>query len=290
MKRLAMVATLAAVAALAIVGAVLAASGGGAGGYAWIDSNPDPTPTITFDWVDISGTGTLLTNSSNCDDCVDQGVAIGFAFPFYGQTFTTVTVSSNGVLEFQDSSDDWGPSSLPTSDFSGRVILPYYGDWDSRSIGDVYVKTVADYHGQQAFIVQWNNIESYDCDTGDGATWEAILMANGRFRFQYLDTDVNDSACDFGASQTVGVQMGSSGPYVEYSYESAVITNNLAIEWTPSCLADVNGDGRVNVFDLQAVIRVMRGGPPNPFADVNGDGRVNAMDLVIVLRAMRGVC
>lgn len=295
MKRFAVVLTLAAVAAFAVVGAVLAASGGSAGGgYRWIDSNPDPTPTITFDWVEIVGTGTLLPNSSNCDDCVDQDVPIGFAFPFYGQTFTTVTVSSNGVLEFEDTADDWGPSTLPTSDFSGRVILPYYGDWDSRNIGNVYAQTVANYHGQQAFVVEWAGIESYDCDTGNGATWEAILMANGTFRYQYLDTNVADATCDSGAYQTVGVQMGSSGPYVQYSDEQAVITDNLAIEWTPQCIGDANGDGRVNAFDFVIVARALgsqSGGPRwNPAADLNADGRVNALDLMLVIQGLRAGC
>ena len=38
---------------------------------------------------------------------------------------------------------------------------------------------------------------------------------------------------------------------------------------------DVNGDGEVNIADINAVIDVILGGATNPGADVNNDGEVN---------------
>ncbi|MBP3823150.1 MAG: hypothetical protein J6I36_07000 [Bacteroidaceae bacterium] len=54
---------------------------------------------------------------------------------------------------------------------------------------------------------------------------------------------------------------------------------------------DVNGDGRINVMDIQLIINKMfrRTLPVNfieAAADVNGDGRVNVMDIQLVINKM----
>jgi len=38
--------------------------------------------------------------SLNCDDCFKENVTLPFSFPFFGQSFTGATVSSNGSLYF----------------------------------------------------------------------------------------------------------------------------------------------------------------------------------------------
>ena len=43
---------------------------------------------------------------------------------------------------------------------------------------------------------------------------------------------------------------------------------------------DVNGDGEVNIADVNALIdAVLRGTPPSPNFDINGDGEVNIADI-----------
>ena len=46
---------------------------------------------------------------------------------------------------------------------------------------------------------------------------------------------------------------------------------------------DVNGDGEVNIADVNAVIKVILGGASNPAADVNNDGEVNIADVNAVI-------
>lgn len=49
-------------------------------------------------------------------------------------------------------------------------------------------------------------------------------------------------------------------------------------------LGDANGDDRVNVQDLQAIVaKVLEGGAPDDRADVNRDGAVNILDFQFVL-------
>ena len=65
-------------------------------GYRWVDSNSPNGPA--FSWVDITTTGTLVTVSG--DDATSAAIPIGFDFPFYGNTFNSLRVCTNGWLSF----------------------------------------------------------------------------------------------------------------------------------------------------------------------------------------------
>jgi uncharacterized protein YraI len=73
-------------------------------------------------------------------------------------------------------------------------------------------------------------------------------------------------------AQTPGYLAASSG---EIELEAGQVAD-LAVRPVTLLAGDVNGDGRVNVFDLALV----SGG--SPVADLNADGQVNLLDLVLV--------
>ena len=90
---------------------VLAGSGGpDAFGYRWMDSDDPGGPA--FAWVDITGVGTPLGFTGD-----DQNLGpfpIGFEFPFYGSTFTSVRVCTNGWLSFTSTATASRNEPLPT--------------------------------------------------------------------------------------------------------------------------------------------------------------------------------
>jgi hypothetical protein len=53
---------------------------------------------------------------------------------------------------------------------------------------------------------------------------------------------------------------------------------------------DLDGDGRVTIRDVLAVVRRMAQRRFDPRYDVNGDGRVDFRDVLIVVRAMGRRC
>ncbi len=64
------------------------------------------------------------------------------------------------------------------------------------------------------------------------------------------------------------------------------ITLYYQYKWGPDeILGDVNGDGEVNIADVNAIIVVILGGEPNEKGnvDVNGDGEVNIADVNLVI-------
>ena len=57
-----------------------------------------------------------------------------------------------------------------------------------------------------------------------------------------------------------------------------------------SCSCDLNGDGSVNVMDVQALINQVLGAtPPTACGDINRDGVVNVLDVQILIEVVLGV-
>ena len=59
----------------------------------------------------------------------------------------------------------------------------------------------------------------------------------------------------------------------------------------PTTNGDVNGDGRVNVSDVSALINMILGleSMNQDLADVNGDGRVNVSDVTALINIILGI-
>ncbi len=77
-------------------------------GYTLAD---DAETGVTYAWVDMSG-GTDITSSMSDDD-QSAAISLGFDFQFYGTTYTSVYILSNGALVFVP---------LTSSEYS-----PFYG-------------------------------------------------------------------------------------------------------------------------------------------------------------------
>ena len=64
----------------------------------------------------------------------------------------------------------------------------------------------------------------------------------------------------------------------------------LALELTHQFLkGDANGDGEVNIADVNAVIRVILGYSSSNHCDVNKDGEINIADVGVIIRIILGL-
>ena len=63
-------------------------------GYTFTDSNTPEGPT--YDWIEISGTGTEVLPDS--DDIWVEDIGLGFFFNYYGTDYSQLAISNNGLL------------------------------------------------------------------------------------------------------------------------------------------------------------------------------------------------
>ena len=80
--------------------------------------------------------------------------------------------------------------------------------------------------------------------------------------------------------------------HIDYGYYIATgdgdLADHIIISRTSDVKGDVNGDGEVNIADVNAIINVILGDGSNAFADVNADGEINIADVNVVINIILG--
>ena len=156
-------------------------------GYTWINSWHAAGPA--FEWVEIAGVGQALALS---DDSSVGPLELGFAFPFYEDSWTEVFVGSNGFLSFGAGSGSLSNQDLPDPTAPNDLIALFWDDLNPASGGTVYAWSDPD---EERFVVQYDHVRAY----GSTAeyTFQAILRPSGDVTAQYLDmaeTDVEQAS------------------------------------------------------------------------------------------------
>jgi hypothetical protein len=85
-----------------------------------------------------AGPRNLPNTMTPCDDCVINDVPVGFPFQFYGNTYSTLQISSNGFVRFAPPNNDSGCCSgrvIPTADLWNNIIA--FGWTDLNPTTDV---------------------------------------------------------------------------------------------------------------------------------------------------------
>ena len=198
-------------------------------GY-WAYDNTDVSypEAPVYDWVDISeiGTDLNLTDDSHISD-----VEIGFPFSYFGESYTTVTVSSNGWFSFEDCSIDYFWNfSIPMPLGPNAMVAPFFDDLDDA------VESFTDVNGNG----QWDPGEDYVDTNGNGEysggepfhiyAWQD--SENGRFIVQWdqLPNGETDQFC-----------------YIECERETF-----QAILYDPQVYSTATGDGEI-LFQYQEI-------------------------------------
>jgi len=195
----------------------LGSGGPDAFGYSWKDSDEVGGPV--FNWVEISGTGTVALASG--DDSNAGPFPIGFTFKYYGTDFTTFRVCSNGWLSFTSTLTTYSNTAIPSASAPLNMLAPFWDDLNLNAVGsgDVYYQNVGG-----NLVVQYNNVMRYGTTTP--VTFQVILTPAGTITYQYLSfgTALTNSA-------TVGMQNATGTVGLQVVYNAAYLHDNLAVKF-----------------------------------------------------------
>jgi len=221
-------------------------------GYSWIDSREVGGPT--FSWTDISGFGTLL----NSGDDFSQLVTLPFGFKYYGQTYNSVYISSNGFLTFNmDGSSAYSNTQLPDAGVPNAILAAF---WD-----DLYINNNLYYYGDaNGFIVQYQNVQGLG--EGNSLTFEIILKPNGDIKYQYK-TMTGDLI-----SATTGIENQTGTDGLQVAFNTSYISDNLAVSFStkPAFIKSITPvSGAVNSGNKKNVLVEISaiGMQPNNYSD-----------------------
>ncbi len=184
-----------------------------------IFTDSDQPSGPVYEWEDISNTGTLLPRVSGADDEFES-FDLGFAFPYFGQSFTSVFVSSNGFITFGEGSDQFSNSELPGADMPANEIAGFHTDLNPRRSGEIFYLNESD-----RAIIQYEGVDSYG-GTGK-VTFQIVLKSDGTIdlRYKTLPSVVDDV--------TVGAQNATRDKGLSVAFGQAYLHPNLTVRFAP---------------------------------------------------------
>ncbi len=129
--------------------------------------------TATYSWDASATTASGLTGD-------DQAVAvnIGFAFNFYGTSYTAVNICSNGFLNFGTSSTAYTPAAIPNTAVPNALIAGLWRDLNVSGGG-----TITYYSSATKFVVSFNAVKNYSNTSLQ--TFQVILTPDGKIKIQW---------------------------------------------------------------------------------------------------------
>ncbi|HZH32368.1 MAG TPA: lamin tail domain-containing protein [Pyrinomonadaceae bacterium] len=177
---------------------------------------PGTTPVTGYSCVATAG-----------DDCVAT-VALPFAYSFYGNSYTSAVVSTNGNVQFASANADYGQNEVcfPLNLFS-YTIVPHFSDLTVGGTGEGIFTSVSGAAPNRIFNIEWR--ASALGKPAGSLNFEVRLYENQTQRsFDIIYGTVPNNGFD----ATVGVQRGvndAAGQFTQYECRTGGLRNGQLI-------------------------------------------------------------
>src|SRR5262245_23617503 len=216
-------------------------------GYRFIDSDQPGGPQFSFEDLTQSGRGVPI-DSLSTDDQISEAIPLGFAFSFYGQTYDSVRVSTNGFLTFLGNSAPYDNKPLPNASAPPALVAPF---WDDLKFQPGFGATYA--RDPDSFTVQFTRVLPYSA-TGS-YTFQATRYHSGESVFRYLTMDGGVGSATIGiqdASQSTGLQVAFNSPYLHPGMAIRIYNIPQWLQTAPTSGRLAAGEGRDVSLEIDA--------------------------------------
>ncbi len=251
----------------------------GYGYYAYDNTDTDYAQAPVYDWVEIDPDSSSFTNVQvvSLTDDDSEIVDLPIDFMFYGETYNSMTVCSNGWISFRETwMSNFRNWELPAYLGPGAMVAPYWDDLGGRPIDAIEEENleIFVYHDDvnNRVIIQWDTAWNFD-NRESQEKFEIILeprMENGTpvdgdITFQYKNIDNPDV---LGNYCTIGIENMDHSEALQYHYAgfddvtAAPLQAGLAIKFST-----INPDGIVGTHedDVPEHVTMLGQNYPNPF-------------------------
>ncbi|MEV6107972.1 S8 family serine peptidase [Streptomyces sp. NPDC051940] len=195
-----------------------------------------------------------------------------FQLPLYGETYSRVTVSVEGMAGFQAANATVSANtSLPTGSNPNTMFYPFWDDLTVPSGGGVYWSARGTAPHRE-LVVEWRNV-AVAAAPAERLSFALVVGEDGTYSYHYKD--VGTGANERGTGATVGVEAAGGDDALLYSYNQPVLADGRTIAFRPTRSAVVSGtvtdanDGKPVPY---ALISVYRGIPGNGGGVAAADG------------------
>ena len=249
------------------------------GYYAYDNTDTDYSYAPVFDWVEIDPDSSSYTGVDviTLADDASQIYELPIDFMYYGHTYNSITVCTNGWISFRET---WMANfrnwELPAYLGPGAMVCPYWDDLGGRPINaddeedlDIFLYNDT---ANNRFIIQWDTAWNFD-NRESQEKFQIILEPrtdgtnpiDGDIIFQYKNIDNPDL---LGNYCTIGIEDPWHTNAIQYHYAgeddptAAPLEAGLAIRFTKDAPDDVVGSKDDNVPEH---VTMLGQNYPNPF-------------------------
>jgi hypothetical protein len=181
-------------------------------GSSWVGYGTDITGAARYDDANTSNTGSndyfpavqsssLFNASSGTAENWKSGtpeaygLSLPFSFPYYGSTFTSVYVSTTGVIGLGSADAAESSANSDSALLASALIAPMWGNLETNQTGDnIYVDTTV----ANQVTIRW---AATNVANGAPVNFAVVLFSNGQIRFDY-------GSGNTGLTPTVGISKG----------------------------------------------------------------------------------
>jgi subtilisin family serine protease len=153
------------------------------------------------------------------DDSFMQ-VSLPFSFTFYGETYTSAFVCTNGYLNFLAGNCTFSNIAIPSTGAPNASIYPFWDDlFVDAGIASMWTRLSGD-APNRSFLIEWRNIRPFG-DTTRRWDFSVTLHENGQVETQYRNV-ANDGR-EMGNSATIGIENHTGTIALQYAFNQAVL-------------------------------------------------------------------
>ncbi len=148
-----------------------------------------------------------------------------FPFTFYGTTYTEVTASSNGTLQFGRANPQFANDCLTDGPVlgMGELIAPLWDDLDLQFEGFLETTTVGE-APNRIFVVEWDDVPRFGDNPEDKVTF-AVQLFETSHDILFMYEDVAALEGHNGSSATIGLQSEQQGIALQYSCNQPAVAD-----------------------------------------------------------------
>jgi subtilisin family serine protease len=154
-------------------------------------------------------------------------IDLPFPLPFFDDTYTSALVHANGTIVFdRDAIVPFDNGPVPSPDLPDNALFPY---WDDLVVGDGVFTTVLGSEGARILVIEYRGMTLFGLGHPPFDFEVQLHERSGRVDFLYRGITSDTS----GTSATVGLENAFGDVGFEYSANQAVLSDGLAITFTP---------------------------------------------------------
>ncbi|MDV3221008.1 S8 family serine peptidase [Intrasporangium sp.] len=212
------------------------------------------------------------TETTLTGDDATLAVDLPWEFPFYGESYSTAYLSTNGHLNFLARVSAFSNASIPRTAAPNAAIYPFWDDLRVDDASGVYTGTTT-VNGVDAFVVEWRNVRLFS-DADARTNFSVALLRNGRVLLGYGDQTEGKPLLT-GTSATVGIENADGTIAWQYSFNTAAVTPGMAITFAPPPSGVLSGtvtdyNDQLPIAGAKVTIQPSSGDPITVTTDADG--------------------